>query len=466
MGAFGTSHRFRAAALIGLGTALAPLDTAVNVALPGMTGGFGLPLGGAQWIVIAYVLTYASLLLAIGRIGDLFGHLAIFRFGLLWSAAALLLCAVAPSYAWLLVGRFAQGIGTALVLACGPALLTSLYGERERGYALGLYTMMVALGSGAGPLIGGGLVQLWGWRTVFWFRVPIALLALSLLDKSDAGAAAAGVPRQPFDLPGAGLFALSLASLLLALNRLPLMSSGDGSGFACLGVALLGAAGFIRRELRTAAPMIDLRVFHTLDFSLLNLASVAINLSSFAVLLLLPYYLSRVLTLPALHAGVVLAAAAIGTVLGSSLTGRRLARRPVQPVALAGGLLASLGLAGVSIAAGRWPEVVLVAILLVQGFGVGVFQTAYMDLVVGAIPAGNRGVAGSLAMLTRTIGVIIGATLLTVIFQLFERQAARQSTTAVAAFVFAFRWSFLAAAFISLAVVVLALLQGRRRRAG
>ncbi|HUN51615.1 MAG TPA: MFS transporter [Candidatus Sulfotelmatobacter sp.] len=466
MGGFAASKRFRAAALIGLGTALAPLDTAVNVALPGMTGAFGLPLGGAQWIVIAYVLTYASLLLAIGRIGDLFGHRAIFRFGLLWSAGALLLCALAPSYAWLLIGRFAQGIGTALVLACGPALLTSLYDERERGYALGLYTMMVALGSGAGPLIGGGLVQLWGWRTVFWFRVPIALLALALLPRQAGGAAAGGPARQPFDLAGAGLFALSLASFLLALNRLPLLASGDGSGLAWLAVAALGGAGFVWRELQTPAPMIDLGVFRTLDFSLLNLASVAINLSSFAVLLLLPYYLSRILALAALHAGLVLAAAAIGTVLGSSLAGRWLSRRPAQPMALAGGLLAALGLVGVGIAAGRWPESVLAAILLAGGVGVGIFQTAYMDLVVAAIPSGNRGVAGSLAMLTRTIGVVVGATLLTVIFQAFERQAARQSATLAEAFVFAFRWSFLLAACISLAVIVLGLLLARRRRPG
>src|ERR1700722_8003314 len=121
MGRSRKSGRFRGAALIGLGTALAPLDTAVNVALPAMTGSFGMTIAAAQWIVIAYVLTYASLLLAIGRIGDLFGHRLIFRFGLAWSTAALLACALAPSYTWLLVGRAAQGIGSALVLACGPA---------------------------------------------------------------------------------------------------------------------------------------------------------------------------------------------------------------------------------------------------------------------------------------------------------------------------------------------------------
>jgi MFS family permease len=459
MGRRGESDRFRAAALIGLGTALAPLDTAVNVALPAMTGSFGLTIGAAQWIVIAYVLTYASLLLAIGRIGDLFGHRLIFRLGLAWSAAALLACALAPGYGWLLVGRAAQGIGSALVLACGPALLTALYDERDRGRALGLYTMMLAIGSGIGPLVGGALVQRWGWPAVFWFRVPIALAALALVRGSTDGAARADAPRQPFDMVGAGLFAFSLGSFLLALNRLPLVLSGQYGGLALFGLAVIGAIGFARRELTFHAPMIELRVFRALDFTLLNAASVAVNLSSFAVLLLLPYYLTRILGFAGLQAGLVLAAAAIGAVLGSSLGGRWVSRRSALPVALVGGLLASLGLAAVGLAAGRWSATAMAAVLVAQGIGLGAFQTAYMDLVVGAIPVGNRGVAGGLAMLTRTIGVVIGATVLTVIFQAFQGQAAPGMPDAREAFVAAFRWTFVLAAGLSLAAIGIALLR-------
>ena len=374
MGSTGKAGQYRGALLIGLGTSLAPLDTAVNVALPAMTGSFEMALGGAQWIVIAYVLTYASLLLAIGRIGDLFGYRLIFRCGLGWSALALAACALAPSFAALLAGRIAQGIGTALVLACGPALLTNLYDERERGRALGLYTMMIAIGGGVGPLIGGALLQLWGWPSVFWFRVPIALAALALLRGSGGVPMPSGATRQPFDLLGAGLFAFSLASFLLALNRLPLLTSGDYSGVAFAGLAMCGTAGFVLRELRFGAPMIELRVFRARDFALLNGSSVAINLASFAVLLLLPYYLSGVLGLATLPAGFVLASAAVGTVLGSSLSGRWLSRRPALPLALVGGVLASLGLAAAGLAAGRLSLGAMIGLLLAQGIGVGLFQ--------------------------------------------------------------------------------------------
>src|SRR5271156_2848075 len=104
---------------IGLGTAVVPLDTAVNIAFPAITRGLGLAIGDIQWVVISYVLTYASLLLVFGRLGDRLGHGAIFRIGLVWSVVALALCALAPSFAWLLVCRILQGIGSALVLSCG-----------------------------------------------------------------------------------------------------------------------------------------------------------------------------------------------------------------------------------------------------------------------------------------------------------------------------------------------------------
>src|SRR3954462_13688191 len=160
-------------AMIGLGTSAAQLDASVNIAFPAITLDFGLSIGDIQWVVICYVLTYACLLLALGRIGDTIGHALVFRIGLIWSAVALLLVSCAPSYGAMLVFRCLQGVGAALVLSCGVALVTSLYGEARRSRALGIYTMMLALGLMAGPLLGGVLTAAWDWPAVFWFRIPI-----------------------------------------------------------------------------------------------------------------------------------------------------------------------------------------------------------------------------------------------------------------------------------------------------
>src|SRR4051812_41764080 len=213
-------------ALIGLGISVVPLDTAVNIAFPDITGSFGLPIPMIQWVVICYVLTHAGLMLAFGRVGDMWSHGRVFRAGLLWSIAAFLLCAAAPSFGWLLFFRFLQGIGAGLIISCAPALVASLYPEARRSHALGIFTLMFAIGSASGPLIGGALVEHWGWPSVFWFRAPIALSGLLLL-RGLPRREAAEPGEQRFDIAGALLLALGLASLLLMINALPRLRDGD-----------------------------------------------------------------------------------------------------------------------------------------------------------------------------------------------------------------------------------------------
>src|SRR5215469_4087345 len=148
-------------ALVGLGTSVVPLDSAVNIAFPDITASFDLPIRMIQWVVICYVLTYASLMLAFGRVGDIFGHARVFRVGLAWSVAAFLLCAAAPAYGWLLFFRFLQGIGAGLVISVAPALVTGLFPEQRRSRAVAAFTMIFALSSAGGPLLGGALVGVW-----------------------------------------------------------------------------------------------------------------------------------------------------------------------------------------------------------------------------------------------------------------------------------------------------------------
>src|SRR5215468_12660369 len=144
-------------AIVGLGASLAPLDIAVNVALPAITRHFELALGDVQWLVICYVLVYGSLMLVCGKLGDLFGHRLIFRIGLFVSAIGCAVCAAAPDWPLFLLARAAQGVGTALALSCTPALATSLFPETARVKALAGFGMAMALASAVGPLLGGVL---------------------------------------------------------------------------------------------------------------------------------------------------------------------------------------------------------------------------------------------------------------------------------------------------------------------
>ena len=331
--------------VVGLGTLVAPLDTAVNIAFPRMTEAFELGLEGIRWVVIAYVLTYASLMLVCGRLGDLVGYRAIFQLGLALSVLGLVSCAIAPNYALLLLGRILQGIGIALTLSCGPALATSLLGEQGRTRALAFYAGVMAAGAVIGPLAGGLLVAQWGWPSVFWFRVPLPLLALAL-----SGFLAAAPKQHPvrgFDFPGAVLLVAWMSALLLAVAML----RGPFTPAVPYGLALLGLlsfAAFLVWEARCQQPLIRLSLFHNPAFVIFNAASIAANLAAFGVLLLVPYFLLRVAHLDATSGGAVLALAAVGTMLGAWAAGRLAPRVSLERLALAGIALNIAGLWKVS----------------------------------------------------------------------------------------------------------------------
>jgi MFS family permease len=425
--------------LVGLGISVVPLDTAVNIAFPDITGHFRLPIPMIQWVVICYVLTHAGLMLACGRVGDMWGHARVFRAGLAWSVLAFILCAAAPSFGSLLFFRFLQGISAGLILSCAPALVTSLYPEARRSHALGVFTLMLALGSAMGPLLGGALVTRWGWPAVFWFRAPIALTSLIFLRGLPREAAARD---QRFDIAGAILLAVGLAALLLAINALPRLRDGDYLALLLLPVAGASLAAFVWWEGRAAQPIIRVELFRNPGFAVVNLASCLMYLLTFSVMLIGPYFLVRYtgLTLPA--AGLVLASGFVAMAATSPLAGRLVGRLGPGRVAPFGALSCGLGLFLV----GNWQSDtapwLMVLSLGLHGIGIGMFQVSYMEIVLASSPVAHRGVAGSLSMLTRTTGVVIAAAGLTVGFQAIESVARAAGAGEAQAFMTAFHAMF------------------------
>jgi MFS family permease len=416
--------------MLGLGTSVVPLDTAVNIAFPDITGSFGLPLSMIQWVVICYVLTYAALMLAFGRIGDIGGHARVFRTGLAWSVVAFLLCAAAPSFGGLLFFRFLQGIGAGLVISCAPALVTGLYPEARRGHAVGMFTLIFALGSALGPLIGGLLVARYGWPSVFWFRAPIALTSLIFLRRLPAAERGSG---ERFDIVGALLLAVGLTTMLLGINHLA----------ATLGlVAAASLVAFVWWEGRTLRPIVRIELFREPGFAAINLVTIAMYLATFSVLLFVPYFFVRFEVLPLPLAGAVLAAGSLATAIVSPYAGRLVERFAAERLAALGVLAIGAGLYLI----GTWPSAVaparMIATLALQGAGIGLFQVAYLDLVMRSSPVADRGVAGSLAILTRTIGTVTGAALLTLIFHGFETASIGGGAAASAGFLDAFDATF------------------------
>jgi len=463
-----------------LGTLVVPLDSMVNLDFPSIIQRFGLGIPEIQWLVISYTLTHASLLLVFGRIGDMIGHRRIFLIGTAWSGGAFVLCGAAPTYGWLLFARCLQGVGAGLVLSCGAALVTGFVAEERRARVLGLYTMMFGLGSALGPLFAGVIVSRWGWSAVFWARAPIALAGCGLgfwLPSAaplppgplppappggrplPAGRPATGpAATEQFDALGAALLVLTIGALLLALNRL--RTPAVATAFATMTAASLW--GFVRQERRVARPIIDLRLFRIRGFAAVNVAHALMNFSAFAIMLLMPFYLDRVAGLGGLSLGLVLAASPLGMILAAPIAGRLAGRTGPRWLTVTGALCAAAGLAGIALLAGQVGVNVLALEMFAQGFGMGLFQVAYFDIVTGTIPRQDRGVAGSLGMLTRTGGVVLAASGLMMAFQTLRGVAAAQGGDDAAAFLFGFRGAFALAA--GLTTLVVAMVAGRARQ--
>ena len=347
-------------AIVGCGAAIAPLDFAVNVAFPAMTEAFALSTPDIRWVAVCYVITYGSLMLFCGVLGDRLGHLRVFRWGLVLSALTLTACAAAPAYGWLLAGRVLQGIGVALTLSCAPALAMGLLPTDQRTRALSVYGALFAAAGLLAPLLGGISMLHWGWAGVYGFRVPIVLLAW-----------------------------LCSPWLARCLRVQTLSTPGDASQAD----SVQGLWGLMRRDA---------------DFAWINLVSVGVQFCSFTVALSLPY------ALPAAGwgdtaSGAMLSLWALGVLLGSGLAPALLRRMDLRSAGLAALGVMTVGLAWIGAVpmARAWPFMGLA--MLLQGWGLGVFQVVYADQVVATLPDSARGLSGSLTLVTRTVGIVAAA---------------------------------------------------------
>jgi MFS family permease len=429
-------HPILGLAIVGLGASLAPLDIAVNVALPAITSHFRLVLGDVQWLVICYVLVYGSLMLVCGKLGDLLGHRLIFRIGMLISVVGCAACAAAPDWPLFLWARASQGVGTALAISCTPALATSLFPESSRTRALAGLGMAMSLASVIGPFLGGILVELWGWPAVYWVRVPIALTALAL-----SGLLPSPKPSpRPFDAVGAGLLAVFMSTLLLSIVLSQRREVPALWALVLLATSLAVLAVYVRRARHVAEPIIRPGLFADPAFAVPNVMSVLANLAGFSILLLTPYYLVNVLKLSAVVSGLVLALSFVGSLIGAPLSARLVARIGQRPTAFAGVAVVGLGLLPLGLTGADTPVTLVALLLFFQGVGHGLLAVAYTDIVTSTLEVRDRGVGGSLAQLTRTLGTVSGVSVLTAL-----HAAGAAGLSGIEGFLAGYRYAFLMA---------------------
>ncbi|MFK7963719.1 MAG: MFS transporter [Burkholderiaceae bacterium] len=412
-----TASQVRFAVLvIGLGTLIAPLDTAVNVAFPAITEAFEIPISEIQWIITMFGLAQVSLTLVFGKLGDRYGHRRVFMAGLLFSAVALALCAAASTYASLVTMRVLQGVGAGLVMACGPALVTIILPPDQRRQALAFYTLFMGLGMFLGPLLGGALVQSVGWPGVYWARIPIALLAFALVwrmreleDNPALKTARAQARLAPLDLAGLGAVVLALTAIIFLIVQMRAPFFGVISLVVAAFVA--GAAGVFlsQRNTKEIDPIINLSLFANLRFTTLQVAAILVQAMTFSLLLLMPYRFSIWPQVNLFEAGLALAMFPGGMVLAGAFGSVLTARIRSDHLVVAGMLVAAIGLFACAVFSEREQLLLTTLAMAVTGLGQGLFQVGHLDATVETMPLADRGVAGSLVSVDRVLGFALSA---------------------------------------------------------
>jgi EmrB/QacA subfamily drug resistance transporter len=381
--------------------------TVVNVALPSIREDLGASFTDLQWVVDAYALTLAALVLTAGSLADRLGRRRVFAWGLGIFSVASLLCALAPDPTFLNLARALQGVGGAIMFAVSLALVAQEFpAGRERGTAMGIYGASIGVAVAIGPLVGGALVDSLGWESIFYLNVPIGLAAiavtyLKLRESRDPHATRV-------DWAGVVTFSLALFALVLALVR----GNDEGWGSALI-VSLFGGsaallAAFVAIERSVSEPMLPLGLFKRASFTGVQLAAFAVSGSLFALFLYLTLYLQSYLGYSPFEAGLRYLPITIASFIAAPIAGALLSRVPARvlmSIGLAGGGVGLLLMSGIG-AGDEWTT--LLGGFLVAGAGVGLLNPVIADVAVSVVPKEQSGMAAGINDTFRQVGVAVG----------------------------------------------------------
>jgi len=394
---------------------MATLDNlVVTTALPVIKERLHAGLSGLEWTVNAYTLTFAVLLLTGAALGDRFGRRRMFLVGLALFTGASAAAALSPSVGWLVTARAVQGAGGALVMPLSLTLLSAAVPPERRAQALGAWGAIGGVAVAAGPLVGGAVTSGWSWQYIFWVNVPVGVVLLALarwrLTESHG-------PRQGLDLGGVVTATLGLFGVVLGLVR------ADAHGWTSPGVlgsfaaGAAGLAGFVAWELRSAHPMLPLRLFRARSFSTVNVVAMFMSFGMFGSIFFLSQFLQVVQHYTPFGAGLrVLPWTGMPMVVAplAAVLAQRFGGRPVLSAGLA---LQALGLAWLAVETSATVSYAALCVpFVVSGVGMALFFVPLASVVLSSVRPEQEGVASGANSAFREVGGVLGIAVLGAVF--------------------------------------------------
>ena len=404
------------AAVIALAVFMVTADTAaVIVATPSIAREMAIDLSVAQWVNLAPLLASACLLIPLGRLADRLGRPQLARAGLLVYAMFAVVAALAPTLTVLVIARIVQGAGSALIASSAWALLGQAFPPGMRGRAMGVNGTVIALGMLTGPILGGLISGLLGWRLVFLVAVPMALAAI-MLGRKFLPAVPGNTQQGQFDWAGAGLLALWIAALTLAINQVAVAGPSGLLVIPSAAVAAGGLVGFIRRQRAISWPLVDLRVVIEPRFAL----SIGSGIAGFAAIgahtLITPFLLERQLDLSPQLSGLIVASYPLGAVVVAFRAGALADRFGEKLPAVAGLVLMAVGMLSMAFVGPETRPWTVALRLLAAGVGQGLFASPNASSVLGSVAAAHIGLASAANAWMRSFAGVVGQTLAGLVF--------------------------------------------------
>ncbi len=404
-----------------LGTFMAVLDSSiVNVALPIIAINLGVELPIVQWVVSAYLLVITITLPVFGKMGDLYGRRKVFLLGLMIFTLGSLLCGISSGIYSLIIARAVQAIGASILMSNSPAIISVTFPGKERGRALGMIGSVVALASMSGPSLGGLLVGIFNWQSIFYINLPIGLVAYFLgyiiLPPEEK------CRQESFDVIGSFLFAVGMTGLIMVLIRGQEWGWGSYMVASISSLTIMLLAIFVWYEKRVKHPIIDLSLFKIWPFLAGNISNLLSFMAMFSNSMLLPFYLHSILSLSPTEIGLAITPFPLLMAITAPISGY-LSERISSMILTSTGL--TIMMAGLIYLATLTEQSVIWQVVIgqaVMGAGNGIFQSPNNNSVLSSVPMDKVGLGSGMNALMRNIGMVSGIAVAVSVFESKRQQ--------------------------------------------
>jgi EmrB/QacA subfamily drug resistance transporter len=390
-----------------IGPFMATLDSSiVSVALPTMAVSLGIGMGAIQWVVTSYLIVISSTILIFGRLADIKGKKTVYQYGFIIFSIGSLLCGISKGVEFLILSRVIKAVGGAMIMSCSQGIITSIFPTEERGRALGLSGTTVALGTMLGPAIGGVMVGLLGWESIFLINVPIGVVAFLLgmkLLPEDIKA-----NNESFDFLGALLFAAAIFALFWSMLSAEKLGWSNIKIIISFAAAVISFIVFYIWERKIQHPMVDFELFHNKLFTVSILCAFISFTVIFCTNIIHPFYLQDVLRLNPEKAGMLMIIYPFTVALVAPVSGYLSDKMGSEVLTLLGLCSTAAGLGVMSFLNVNSTYLNIILSMAVLGIGNGLFQSPNNSLVMSTVPRVKLGIAGSINALTRNLGMVFG----------------------------------------------------------